>query len=443
MDPVLLRYAEQASPRYTSYPTAPHFSDAVNAGTVAQWLGELRPETTLSLYLHIPFCREICRYCGCHTFATRKDEPILDYAQSLGREIELVSGATHARRVTHIAWGGGTPNILRPEEFRALCTALRQRFDLSGVLEHAIEIDPRLLAPAQATAFADMGVTRASLGVQDVNLHVQEAIGRVQPQAQVRDAVDMLRTAGVREINIDLMYGLPHQSVEDARRSARVGAALKPDRLAAFGYAHVPWFKTRQRLIEEKDLPGTELRFAQANAIREELESAGYVAVGFDHYARPDDPLCVAARDRAMKRTFQGFSCDTADALIGLGASAISTFPQGYAQNLPEPGAWARAIAGGQFATVRGIALSGEDRVRRAIIDRILCDFEVDLGAFGGVERFGDAIAQCEILAGDDLARVDGARVLVTERGRPFARLVAQAFDAYRNAGAARHSRSV
>jgi oxygen-independent coproporphyrinogen-3 oxidase len=222
-----------------------------------------------------------------------------------------------------------------------------------------------------------------------------------------------------------------------------MAAALAPDRIAAFGYAHVPWFKTRQRLIEEADLPDTSLRFAQAAAIRAALEAHGYVAIGFDHFARPGDPLARAAADHTLKRSFQGYSCDSADALIGLGASAISTLPQGYAQNIAEPGAWARAIDGGAFATARGVALSAEDRTRRAIIERLLCDFEVDLGPDGGASRFADALRQCAPLAADGLARIEGDTIAITPRGRPFARLVAQCFDAYRAESPARHSRSV
>lgn len=443
MDPVLLRYAEQPSPRYTSYPTAPHFTEAVDAGTVRTWLADLPADATLSLYLHIPFCREICRYCGCHTYATRRDEPIASYTDTMAKEIALVAAATPARRVTHIAWGGGTPNILRSSQFRTLCARLRERFDLSGLIEHAVEIDPRLLTADMAHVLGEEGVTRASLGVQDVNPHVQAAIGRIQCDKLVRNAVQMLRAAGVGAVSIDLMYGLPLQTVEDVRRSARVAAALAPDRLATFGYAHVPWFKKRQRLIDEADLPGTEMRFAQAAALREELEASGFVALGFDHFARSDDPLAKAAKAHAMKRSFQGFSCDTADALVGLGASAISTYPQGYAQNAPEPGAWSRAIDAGHLATARGVALNDDDRTRRAIIDRLLCDFAVDLAPFGGAQRFSDALGRCGQLVRDGLAQLDGDRVVVTPRGRPFARLVAEAFDAYRADGAARHSRSV
>ncbi len=443
MDPRLIKYAEQPAPRYTSYPTAPHFTADVDGRVFAGWLADLDAEARLSLYLHIPYCREICRYCGCHTFATLRDEPIEDYAATLMREIDMLARTTRARVVTSIAWGGGTPNILAPKTFLALANALRARFDFSQMREHAIEIDPRLLTQAHVESFAQAGVTRASLGVQDLNDDVQEAIGRAQPAHLVEAAIARLRAAHINEINIDLMYGLPRQSVEGARASAEQAALWAPERIAVFGYAHVPWFKGRQRLIDEADLPGTELRFAQAEAVRGALEGAGYVAIGFDHYARPEDSLAAAARAGALTRSFQGYSAEDAQALIGLGASAISTLPQGYAQNAPAPVAWAKAIDAGAFATARGVAITDEDRRRRAVINRILCDFAIDLSDQGGLGAFGDAGARLAPLVADGLARIVGARIEVTDLGRPYARLIAEAFDAYRPQSAARHSRAV
>jgi oxygen-independent coproporphyrinogen-3 oxidase len=272
---------------------------------------------------------------------------------------------------------------------------------------------------------------------------VQAAIGRPQPVEQVAQAVEKLRAAGIAAINLDIMYGLPRQSVADAARTASLAAELKPNRLAAFGYAHVPWFKTRQRLIDEAALPGAAERLEQAEAMRTALVDAGYVEIGFDHYAQPDDPMAVASAEGRLQRNFQGYVCDEAAALIGLGASSISSMPQGYAQNAPEVGAWGRAIAAGQFATVRGRAVTDEDRRRRAIIERLLCDFALDLSEFGGWTGLEDAHAALLDLAADGLCTVQALRVDMPEAARPFVRLVAQAFDAYRPASAARHSRAV
>ena len=443
MDPRLIPYAERPAPRYTSYPTAPHFHAGVNDDTYARWLTELTPETKLSLYLHVPYCREICAYCGCNTFASRADGPILDYAQLLTREIEHAAALTPAKQITSIAWGGGTPNILPPGTFLALVERLKQRFDFSTLVEHGVEVDPRLLTGQHAEAFANAGVTRASLGVQDLNPHVQEAIGRVQPEAIVQRAINMLRAEGIGELNIDLMYGLPHQSIEDARHSAETAASWKPNRVTVFGYAHVPWFKARQRLIDESALPGTEARFDQAEAVRETLEALGYVAIGFDHFARPDDPLAIAAQNGELTRSFQGYAQDDCDALIGFGASAISTLPQGYAQNAPQVSLYSAAIGQGDFATVRGVETSAEDKARRDIINRLLCDFTIDLDAFGSVDAFAAALAHLQPLIADGLATRDGARISVTKLGRPFARLIAEAFDTYRPQSEARHSRAV
>lgn len=437
------RLFEATAPRYTSYPPAPHFHAGVDGAMARAWLSALPEETELSLYLHIPYCRSICWYCGCHTVAAKRDEPVFAYAKTLAQEIALVAEATPARLVRQIHWGGGTPNALPPEAFLRLVETMSAHFDLSGLHEHAVEVDPRTLTQRHAEAFAIAGVTRASFGVQDLNRHVQQAIGRVQPLEQVAEAFTMLRAAGVPRFNADVMYGLPKQSIADAVRTAELAASLDPDRLAAFGYAHVPWFKVRQRLIDADSLPGPRERLAQAAAIRDALLSAGYQEIGFDHYARPEDPLAVAARDGGLKRNFQGYVDDAATALVGLGASAISGLAQGYLQNAADIPAWARAIQGRALATSRGFALSEEDRRRRALIERILCDFELDITAFGGWSAFADSHEPLAALSKDGVVRLDGDRLTVTEAGKPFVRLVAQAFDAYRDTGSGRHSKAV
>jgi oxygen-independent coproporphyrinogen-3 oxidase len=255
--------------------------------------------------------------------------------------------------------------------------------------------------------------------------------------------VSLLRGAGVTALSFDLLYGLPHQTLESVRTTARLAASLRPQRFSVFGYAHVPWFKARQRLMNEAALPGTAERSALAEAIRDELATAGYVAIGYDHYALPDDAIAIAAGEGALARTFQGFVEAEADALIGLGPSAISTLPRGYAQNEPEVGAWRAAVVAGGLATKRGVALSDEDRCRRDLIMTLLCAFSVDLARFGGRERFARELAALAPLISDGLVVLEGERLSVPEPMRPFARLTAQAFDAYREAGAARHSRAI
>ena len=338
--------------------------------------------------------------------------------------------------------------MLGPAGLQAVHERIATHFDISGIREHAIELDPRLIDRDLAAALARIGVTRASLGVQDFDADVQRAIGRIQPIALVRRSVEMLRERGISSLNLDLMYGLPMQTPASIKRTSIFAAALEPDRLAVFGYAHVPWMKKHQRLIDESALPNAAERIAQAGVIRESLRQAGYEAIGIDHFARPNDSLAAAARTGTLKRNFQGYTTDDAPALIGLGASAISQLPQGYAQNAPDIGGYQRSVGNGAFATVRGVALSDDDRFRAAIIERLMCDFAVDVD--GLAARFGhnpDELVSSFVtllqLQDNGLLTVDGHRVRMTAEGQPFVRLAAAAFDAYVAGGKARHSSAV
>ena len=434
--------AERNVPRYTSYPTAPHFSAAVTPWLYRQWLEALPHEASLSLYIHVPFCQELCHYCGCNTRAVRKRGPVDAYAEELLKEIALL-GLLAGRRLAHLHWGGGTPSILGPQWLETIAAKLASQFDVSALREHAIELDPRRVDPALVRALKAIGITRASLGVQDVSDDVQRLIGRVQPFALVERAAGWLREAGIRDLNIDLMYGLPGQTVAHVRDSAERAAALKPQRLALFGYAHVPWFKTHQRLIDEAKLPGLSERLEQAEAAAETLAAAGYDAIGLDHFALPDDSLAVAAREKRLRRNFQGYTADEADALIGLGASAIGKLPQGFAQNAPDLAGYSRGLAPGEFPIVKGLALSGDDRLRAEMIERLMCDLELDLAAFGGRDRFAREMESLAPLLDAGLAQFDGDRLVMTAEGRPYVRIAAAAFDAWLAAGQKRHSLAV
>lgn len=442
VEPMALAFAERNVPRYTSYPTAPHFSAAVGPGTYADWLNALPREETLSLYIHVPFCTELCFYCGCNTRAVRRREPVETYAERLLDEIALL-GSLRGRRLTHLHWGGGTPSILGPQWLETIAGRLASLFDLSALKEHAIELDPRRVDKLLVRALATIGVSRASLGMQDVSPLVQQAIGRLQPFDLVEQAADWLRAAGVGKLNIDLMYGLPMQTVRDVARSAQLAAGLMPQRLALFGYAHVPWLKTHQRLIDEAALPDLSERLEQSQVAAETLCGLGYQAIGLDHFALPEDELAVAGREKRLRRNFQGYTTDDADALIGLGASAIGTLPQGFVQNASDIAGYARAVAGGTFATVKGIALTDEDRLRAGIIERLMCNLEIDLDAIKGGASFAAEITALQDLAKHGLVRIDGRHATVTEGGRPFVRIVAAVFDAYLAAGAKRHSLAV
>ena len=442
MDPRLLAYAERQAPRYTSYPSAPHFGAEVNGTVYRDWLGHLPIGAALSIYMHVPYCKRICWYCGCNTNAAHVGDTA-NFVETALREIDLVAGAIRAQRVTEIHWGGGTPNILSAEEFTRLFQHLDFWFNLERPLAHSIEIDPRHLTDDLAEAYARAGVSRASLGVQDLNRHVQEAIGRIQPFEQVRCAVAGLKRAGIAQLSFDLMYGLPGQSISDLLYSVRRAASLGPDRVALFGYAHVPWFKRRQRVIETEMLPGSDARFAQARAAHDALVDLGYVAVGVDHFAKPSDPLARAARDGSLRRNFQGYVANTADAILGFGPSAISTLPQGYAQNIAAIGAWRRTVEAGELPIARGHANALEDRRRAALIEQIMCNFDADLAAFGGRRAFSRELDAMAPLVADGLVTLSGDRLSVPEPMRPFARLVAQVFDTYRAEDGARYSRAV
>jgi oxygen-independent coproporphyrinogen-3 oxidase len=420
----------------------------VGSQQAATWLGELDPQTRLSLYLHVPYCRELCTYCGCHTKATKKDEPLDAYAETLEREIDLVARATPARTVIHAHWGGGTPGLLGGARLLQLMDALHARFAFAPGAEISIELDPRYVDQALTDSLAAGGFNRVSLGVQDFNPHVQNAIGRVQPFDVVEQAVRFLRASGINAINLDLMYGLPFQSEEDVVRTAELAASLLPSRLAIFGYAHAPWFAKRQNLIETASLPGAAERLAQAATARKTLTDQGYQAIGLDHFAHPDDPMAVAARSKTLRRNFQGYTVDQAEALIPFGASSIGKLPQGYAQNAADVGSWRRAIQAGQLPTVKGVSLTRDDVARAAVIERLMCDFKVDYGAIardmlGNVSAFDEADEELSQLVREGVATREGRSVSLTEAGLPYMRLVAAVFDAYLKSRAAKHSVAV
>ncbi|HEY8578356.1 MAG TPA: oxygen-independent coproporphyrinogen III oxidase [Beijerinckiaceae bacterium] len=448
LPPAALVLAERNAPRYTSYPTAPHFHEGVGPQAAAEWLGALAPQASLSLYLHVPFCRAICAYCGCNTKAALRDAPLDAYVATLAREIDLVAGLTPARRARVAHWGGGTPSLLGPRRLEALWRRLDDAFDLADLEEHAIELDPRTVDAELARGLAAIGVNRVSFGVQEFNAHVQKAIGRVQPFEVVEAAVAHARAAGVAAVNLDLMYGLPEQSCDDVRRTASRAADLAPDRLAIFGYAHVPWFKVHQKLIDAAALPGAAERLAQAAVARETLEARGYRAIGLDHFARPDDPLARAAAAGTLRRNFQGYVTDACDALLGLGASSIGRLPQGYVQNATDVAGWRRLVEAGSLPVARGVALTADDRLRAAVIERLMCDFAVDYGAMardaaGDETRLDDAAPGLDALAADGVLVREGRRVRVPPAGEPFVRLVAACFDAYLAAARGRHSAAV
>ena len=448
MDAETLVRLDRRVPRYTSYPTAPHFGPAVDGGRYAAWLSELPADEPLSLYLHIPFCDSLCWFCGCNTRVVNRYAPIEAYLEDLHREIALVSEKLGGRRrIAHMHFGGGSPSMLHAGDIAGLGGLLREHFAIDGDAEIAVEFDPRGLSPETVAAFAAIGVNRASLGLQDINPVVQRAINRIQPPESNRRAVDMLRRAGIGALNLDLIYGLPYQDEAGIAATVDHACALQPDRIALFGYAHVPGMKAHQKLIPEEALPGTAARFRQASLAASRLEAAGYRRIGLDHFVRPGDAMALAADRRTLRRNFQGYSADPAGTLIGLGASSIGALPQGYLQNAADVRAWRAAVRAGNLPVARGFALDDDDRLRRAVIDSLMCFLEADLQAIaeglGSQERFEAEIAALEPYRAMGLVACEGATVRVLEAGRPFVRLVATVFDAHLDAEALRHSRAV
>jgi oxygen-independent coproporphyrinogen III oxidase len=427
-------------PRYTSYPTAPNFTPAICAGFQAGCLAALDPGLPVSVYLHIPFCERLCWYCACHTQGIRSVAPVAAYVDALEAELALV--ARHlppGLRMGRLHWGGGTPTILTPTLIHHLAAAIRAVLPPAERLDFSVEIDPTHVDRARIEALAAEGMTRASIGIQDFDPLVQRAIGRLQGFEATRRAVDDLRDCGVASLNADLVYGLPHQTEARLADTLERVLALAPDRLALFGYAHVPWAAKRQKLIDEAALPGDVDRFRLASLAAGRLAGAGYRRIGIDHFARPGDGLDVAAREGRLRRNFQGYTEDGCPTLIGLGASSISRFAEGYVQNASATPAWHRRIADGLLPGSRGHALTEEDRLRARAIEMLLCDFRLDFADLA--DRFGPASEGLRPAALDIARRFEGLVTLSPEAlaihrdGIPLARIIASGFDAHLAAG--------
>ena len=443
----LARYANGQVPRYTSYPTAPHFSPAVDERLYRDWLAAVPPDADLSLYLHVPFCRSMCWYCACHTTVTARAGPVSRYIAALKREIELVSEALPGRMaVRHLHFGGGSPTLMAPAELLDLLTTLRGTFLIADAAELAIEIDPRTLEAPMIAALARGGINRASIGVQSFDPVVQRAINRSQSFDMTAGAVEALRRHGIARINFDLIYGLPGQTIVACLDTVDRAVSLSPDRIALFGYAHVPSFKLHQRRIDEAMLPDCPARLEQSRAMAEALVAAGYRRIGLDHFARRDDPLAAAAETGALHRNFQGYTTDDCAALIGLGSSSIGRLDGGYIQNVVLISEYQKRVMEGRLPLYRGFAVSKEDRVRGALIERIMCDHKVDLAEvcaqFGADPAEFEGLPGLATLAADGLIERHGSMIEVAADARPLLRSVAAAFDAYLGEGGERHSRA-
>jgi oxygen-independent coproporphyrinogen-3 oxidase len=436
LPPAFSRFAGERIPRYTSYPTAPFFTPAIGEEAARDWIASLGAGQTASLYFHVPFCRALCRYCGCTTQIPSHDSTITRYVDTLIAEIAMVAALTSGKlRATHLHWGGGTPAIIGPSSLHRMLAAIRNSFRLDEDAELAIEIDPRTLTPDMAEALGETGFTRASLGVQTFDPEVQRDINRIQSFDVTAAAAGLLRQAGIGALNIDLIYGLPHQTVASCVDTVRRVLALDPDRISVFGYAHVPAVRPLQRRLDETALPDAAERFSQAEAIAETLVNAGYRRIGLDHFAKPGDGLSQSLDAGTLRRNFQGYTTDRADALLGFGASSIGSLPQGYIQNNSRIASYQESVATGHLPVFRGYALSDEDRLRADIIERLMCDLAVDLGEVADAHHvpgidFGLERAALANLAEEGLVEISGNNVTVPESMRPFVRKVASVFDA-------------
>ncbi len=449
MKPQHLKYATTEVPRYTSYPTAAQFGE-LSEQTYRDWLAALDHDEPISLYVHVPFCHEMCWYCGCHTTIVSGYDRVGAYFKTLMHEVELLGRAIGFKpKVSHLHFGGGTPTILSPEHFGKFMQRVGEYFSFLPDADIAVEMDPRTLSPDMVEALATAGVNRASLGVQDFSPHVQANIHRIQPFYVVDRSVKWLRAAGITAINFDLMYGLPYQKPHDVERTVKRALSLQPDRVAMFGYAHVPWFKKHMQVISDESLPDTMERYDEAQLAADLMRDYGYEEIGFDHYAKPDDAMSIASRDGSLKRNFQGYTVDEADIMLGLGASSIGQMPGGYVQNAPKLNEWRDLVEGDHLTVMRGLAINDEDRFRRSAIEKVMTDLAFDMEAhcleFGHpVDALDDALPKLQALEADDLVTLAGRRLTVVEpQGRRFLRSIAACFDKYWKPSKSKHSKAV
>jgi oxygen-independent coproporphyrinogen-3 oxidase len=454
VDPALREKYDVRGPRYTSYPPAPHFAEQEPAALAERWRARngLVDDPGLSLYLHVPFCRSRCLFCGCHTLGRRPAAQVDEHLGELIAEMALVNGIVDpARPVRQVHLGGGTPNFLSVPQTHRLLGALEERFALQPDAERSVEMEPRSATPDKIDAFREHGFSRFSLGVQDFDEGVLEAVRRDQALVWIEDVVAQLRARGVGEINFDLIYGLPGQTLASRDATLERVRALRPTRIALYSYAHVPWMQKHQRVLEGRGLPSPDEKVELFVGLARGLVDAGYVPVGMDHFALPDDPLVAALEAGTLRRTFMGYTTGRGLDTVGMGISAISWVGSSYTQNHKEMPRWREEIAQGRMPWLRGFLLSEDDELRRELILELSCTMRSDLRALGrrfGVDAeavFAPELALLAPLEADGLVRVRPGWLEVTELGRLFVRNVCMVFDRYleRDPAARRYSRTV
>lgn len=423
-------------PRYTSYPTAPAFSTAIDMGFQKAALKALDPRVPVSVYVHIPFCERLCWFCACRTQGTRTLSPVENYLNALKSELRLLAALVPpGLRMGRLHWGGGTPTILPAAMINDLADAIKAAIPPAKDFEFSVEIDPTMVDDSKINALAAQGMNRASIGIQDFSPTVQAAIGREQPYDLTEKCVQSLRRAGIASLNTDLVYGLPHQTLQTIEKSIEKVLTLDPDRVALFGYAHVPHMAKRQKLIDEAALPGDRERYGLAISAAAQFQAAGYEAIGIDHFSKPDDTLARAVHQGTLRRNFQGYTTDTCPTLIGLGASSISRFSQGYVQNASATAAYIQRIEAGNLAGFRGHEHSGEDAIRARAIEMLMCDFRIDFTALqdaAGTDISALAAIHDQVASAfPGLVHVTKTGLTILPQGRPVTRMIARMYDQY------------
>ena len=436
---LIARY-DRPGPRYTSYPTANEFHTGIGECDLRTALRLVPADGRLSLYLHVPFCEERCLYCACNVIATKRREVAERYLEHLLQEIALAADClgAPARAVDQLHLGGGTPTYFTSAQLRRLVEAIRARFEIAVDAELAIEIDPRVTMPSQIETLQSLGFRRFSMGVQDFDPAVQEAIGRIQSVEQTEAVVRACRSVAGASVNIDLIYGLPRQTLASFRRTLDEVIRIRPDRLAIYGFAFVPWLRKQQLQMPVEEMPTTEERLALLELARERLQEAGYVGIGIDHFALPDDELIVAQRDGRLSRNFMGYTVRRAPQLLAFGVSAISEFPSVYVQNTKKLSEYGAALEAGLLPVEKGVALSDDDDRRRWVIRELMCNFRVSAADFEAqfsgasfASAFAHELEELRCFAAGGFARWDGERLELTPTGQFLARNVAMLFDTH------------
>jgi len=445
IDQELIRKHDVSGPRYTSYPTADRFVGAFGEGTYKHWLTRRDVENTgqpLSVYLHLPFCNTVCFYCACNKVVTRDRNKSAPYITYLEKEIAMVGSVLEGdHRISQMHWGGGTPTFLARGEMRALCRAINGQFDRSADCECSIEVDPRSVAPGTMAYLAELGFNRVSIGVQDFDPAVQKAVHRIQPESVTRRVIEEARAAGFKSVSLDLIYGLPKQTLDSFNATIDQVLALDPDRIALYSYAHLPNRFKPQRSIAAAELPSAETKLQILTLAIGRLTGAGYCYIGMDHFAKPDDDLAVAQRQGRLQRNFQGYSTHPECDMLGFGVSAIGRVGPTYSQNLKDLDAYYAALEGGHLPVAGGIVLTGDDLVRRAVIQALACQFRLSIEA---IERayqldfrsyFALELQELRRLEQDGLVELQPEGIVVTPKGRLLVRIVCMVFDRYLREG--------